>query len=150
MTRRSAVGSGRSGFLRLTLHRWRAVIRSWRRILPRLLRDAAFVAKPEGLASRGTIVCRSGIGLQRTAIVIADARADCRTRMIAASFSMVTFIVAPFIGLPLSACEQANDWDRASTTRLGQHGLTKDQRSRRVQDLRSRRSCTSQTDAFCG
>ena len=91
-----------------TLHKWRAEARSKGQLLP----DAD--AGPEGWSSRDKFAAV----LETAALNETDLAEYCRKRG----------LYPAQIAAWRSACEQANDWDRASTARLGQ--ATKEERKR--------------------
>ena len=104
--------SREEGISEATLHKWRAEARGKGQLLP----DAD--AGPEGWSSRDKFAAV----LETAALNEADLGEYCRTRG----------LYPAQIAAWRAACEQANDWDRASTARLGQ--ATKDDR-KRVKDL---------------
>lgn len=91
-----------------TLHKWRAEARGKGQLLP----DAD--AGPEGWSSRDKFAAV----LETAALNEADLAEYCRKRG----------LYPAQIAAWRSACEQANDWDRASTARLGQ--ATKEEKKR--------------------
>lgn len=95
-----------------TLHNWRTQARGKGRLLP----DAD--AGPEGWTSRDKFAAV----LETAALNEADLAEYCRKRG----------LYSAQIAAWRSACEQANDWDRASTARLGQ--ATREEK-KRVKDL---------------
>ena len=95
-----------------TLHKWRAEARGKGQLLP----DAD--AGPEGWSSRDKFAAV----LETAVLNEADLAEYCRKRG----------LYPAQIAAWRSACEQANDWDRASTARLG--WATKDEK-KRVKDL---------------
>ncbi|WP_323011162.1 hypothetical protein [Paracoccus sp. (in: a-proteobacteria)] len=95
-----------------TLHKWRAEARGKGRLLP----DAD--AGPEGWSSRDKFAAV----LESAALNEADLAEYCRKRG----------VYPAQIAAWRMACEQANDWDRASSARLGQ--ATKEEK-KRVKDL---------------
>jgi len=95
-----------------TLHKWRAEARGKGQLLP----DAD--AGPEGWSSRDKFAAV----LETAALNEVDLAEYCRKRG----------LYPAQIAAWRSACEQANDWDRASTARLGQ--ATKEEK-KRVKDL---------------
>ena len=100
------------GISEATLHKWRAVARDKGQLLP----DAD--AGPEGWSSRDKFAAV----LETAALNEADLAEYCRKRGLYPA-QISTWRVA---------CEQANDWDRASTARLGQ---TTKAEKKRVKDL---------------
>ena len=96
------------GISEATLHTWRRDARSKGRLLP----DAD--AGPEGWTSRDKFAAV----VETAAMNEADLAAYCRQRG----------LYAEQIQAWRAACEQANDWERASTQRLGQ--ATKDEKKR--------------------
>ncbi len=100
------------GISEATLHNWRAEARDKGQLLP----DAD--AGPEGWSSRDKFAAV----LETAALNEADLAEYCRKRGLYPA-QISTWRVA---------CEQANDWDRASTARLGQ--ATKAEK-KRVKDL---------------
>ena len=104
--------SREEGISEATLHKWRAEARSEGQLLP----DAD--AGPEGWSSRDKFAAV----LETAALNEADLGEYCRTR------GLYPAQVAAW----RAACEQANDWDRASSARLGR--ATKEDK-KRVKDL---------------
>ena len=104
--------SREEGISEATLHKWRAEARGKGQLLP----DAD--AGPEGWSSRDKFAAV----LETAALNEADLGEYCRTRG----------LYPAQIAAWRAACEQANDWDRASTARMGQ--ATKEDR-KRVKDL---------------
>ena len=104
--------SHEEGISEATLHKWRAEARGKGQLLP----DAD--AGPEGWSSRDKFAAV----LETAALNAADLAEYCRKRG----------LYPAQITAWRSACEQANDWDRASTARLGQ--ATKEEK-KRVKDL---------------
>jgi transposase-like protein len=104
--------SQEEGISEATLHKWRAEARGKGQLLP----DAD--AGPEGWSSRDKFAAV----LETAALNEADLAEYCRKRGLYPSQ----------IAAWRAACEQANDWDRASTARLGQ--ATKEEK-KRVKDL---------------
>ena len=104
--------SQEEGISEATLHKWRAEARSKGQLLP----DAD--AGPEGWSSRDKFAAV----LETAAMNEADLAEYCRKRG----------LFPEQIKAWRLACEQANDWDRASTARLGQ--ATKEER-KRIKDL---------------
>jgi transposase-like protein len=100
------------GISEATLHKWRAEARGKGQLLP----DAD--AGPEGWSSRDKFAAV----LETAALNEADLAEYCRKRG----------LYPARITAWRSACEQANDWDRASTARLGQ--ATKNEK-KRIKDL---------------
>ena len=100
------------GISAATLHKWRAQARGKGQLLP----DAD--AGPEGWSSRDKFAAV----LETAALNEADMAEYCRKRGLFHA-QITAWRVA---------CEQANDWDRASTARLGK--ATKEEK-RRVKDL---------------
>jgi transposase-like protein len=96
------------GISEATLHIWRRDARSQGRLLP------AADAGPDGWASRDKFAAV----LETAALNEADLAAYCRQRG----------LYAEQIQAWRTACEQANDWERASSQRLGQ--ATKDEKKR--------------------
>ena len=96
------------GISEATLHKWRAEARSKGQLLP----DAD--AGPEGWSSRDKFAAV----LETAALNETDLAEYCRKRG----------LYPAQIAAWRSACEQANDWDRASTARLGQ--ATKEEKKR--------------------
>lgn len=88
------------GISEATLHKWRAEARGKGQLLP----DAD--AGPEGWSSRDKFAAV----LETAALNVADLAEYCRKRG----------LYPTQIAAWRSACEQANDWERASTARLGQ------------------------------
>ena len=88
------------GISEATLHKWRAEARGKGQLLP----DAD--AGPEGWSSRDKFAAV----LETAALNEADLAEYCRKRG----------LYPAQITAWRSACEQANDWDRVSTARLGQ------------------------------
>jgi transposase-like protein len=95
-----------------TLHKWRAEARGKGQLLP----DAD--TGPEGWSSRDKFAAV----LETAALNEVDLAEYCRKRG----------LYPAQIAAWRSACEQANDWDRASSARLGQ--ATKEEK-KRVKDL---------------
>ena len=104
--------SQEEGMARSTLHKWRAEARNKGQLLP----DAD--AGPEGWSSRDKFAAV----LETAALNEADLAEYCRKRG----------LFPAQIAAWRAACEQANDWDRASTARMGQ--ATKEDK-KRVKDL---------------
>jgi transposase-like protein len=104
--------SQEEGISEATLHKWRAEARSKGQLLP----DAD--AGPEGWSSRDKFAAV----LETAALNEADLAEYCRKRG----------LFPEQIKAWRLACEQANDWDRASTARLGQ--ATKEEK-KRVKEL---------------
>jgi len=104
--------SQEEGISEATLHKWRAEARGKGQLLP----DAD--AGPQGWTSRDKFAAV----LEAAALNEADLAEYCRKRG----------LYPAQIAAWRSACEQANDWDRASTARLGQ--ATKEEK-KRVKDL---------------
>jgi transposase-like protein len=104
--------SQEEGISEATLHKWRAEARGKGQLLP----DAD--AGPEGWSSRDKFAAV----LETAALNEAALAEYCRKRGLYPSQ----------IAAWRAACEQANDWDRASTARLGQ--ATKEEK-KRVKDL---------------
>ena len=104
--------SQEEGISEATLHKWRAEARGKGQLLP----DAD--TGPEGWSSRDKFAAV----LETAALNEADLAEYCRKRG----------LYPAQIATWRSACEQANDWDRASTARLGQ--ATKEEK-KRVKDL---------------
>ena len=104
--------SQEEGISEATLHKWRAAARGKGQLLP----DAA--GGPEGWSSRDKFAAV----LETAALNEADLAEYCRKRG----------LYPAQIAAWRSACEQANDWDRASTARLGQ--ATREEK-KRVKDL---------------
>jgi transposase-like protein len=104
--------SQEEGISEATLHKWRAEARGKGQLLP----DAD--AGPEGWTSRDKFAAV----LETAALNEADLAEYCRKRG----------LYPAQIAAWRSACEQANDWDRASTARLGQ--ATKEEK-KRIKDL---------------
>lgn len=104
--------SQEEGISEATLHKWRAEARGKGQLLP----DAD--AGPEGWSSRDKFAAV----LETAALNDADLAEYCRKRG----------LYPAQIAAWRSACEQANDWDRASSARLGR--ATKDEK-KRVKDL---------------
>ena len=109
-----AVGqlSQEEGISEGTLYKWRAEARGKGQLLP----DAD--AGPEGWSSRDKFAAV----LETAALNEADLAEYCRKRG----------LYPAQIAAWRTACERANDWDRASTARLGQ--ATKEEK-KRVKDL---------------
>jgi transposase-like protein len=104
--------SKEEGISEATLHKWRAEARGKGQLLP----DAD--AGPEGWSSRDKFAAV----LETAALNEADLAEYCRKRG----------LYPGQIAVWRAACEQANDWDRASATRLGQ--ATREEK-KRVKDL---------------
>jgi hypothetical protein len=104
--------SQEEGISEATLHKWRAEARGKGQLLP----DSD--AGPEGWSSRD----KFAVVLETAALNEADLAEYCRKRG----------VFPAQIKAWRAACEQANDWDRASTARLGQ--ATREDR-KRVKDL---------------
>ena len=104
--------SQEEGISEATLHKWRAEARGRGQLLP----DAD--SGPEGWSSRDKFAAV----LETAALNEADLAEYCRKRG----------LYPAQITAWRAACEQANDWDRASTARLGQ--ATKSEK-KRVKDL---------------
>jgi transposase-like protein len=104
--------SQEEGISDATLHKWRAEARGKGQLLP----DAD--AGSEGWTSRDKFAAV----LETAALNEADLAEYCRKRG----------LYPAQIAAWRSACEQANDWDRASTARLGQ--ATKEEK-KRIKDL---------------
>jgi len=104
--------SQEEGISEATLHKWRADARGKGQLLP----DAA--AGPEGWSSRDKFAAV----LETAALNEADLPEYCRKRG----------LYPGQIAAWRSACEQADDWDRASSARVGQ--ATKEEK-KRVKDL---------------
>ena len=100
------------GISEATLHKWRSEARNNGHLLP----DAD--AGPEGWSSRDKFAAV----LETAALNEADLAEYCRQRG----------LYSAQITAWRTACEQANDWDRASAARLGQ--ATKEEK-KRVKDL---------------
>ncbi|SUZ33700.1 hypothetical protein ROE7235_03473 [Roseibaca ekhonensis] len=100
------------GISEATLHKWRTAARGKGQLLP----DAD--AGPEGWSSRDKFAAV----LETAALNEADLAEYCRKRE----------LYPAQITAWRAACEQANDWDRVSTARLGQ--ATKEEK-KRVKDL---------------
>ena len=100
------------GISEATLHKWRAEARGKGQLLP----DAD--AGPEGWSSRDKFAAV----LETAALNDADLAEYCRKRGLCPAQ----------IAAWRAACEQANDWDRASIARLGQ--ATKNEK-KRIKDL---------------
>ena len=96
------------GISAATLHAWRRDARSKGRLLP----DAD--TGPQGWTSRDKFAAV----LETAALSEADLATDCRQRG----------LYPEQIGAWRTACEQANDWERASSQRLGQ--ATKEEKKR--------------------
>ena len=96
------------GISKATLHKWRAEARGKGQLLP------AADAGPEGWSSRDKFAAV----LETAALNETDLSEYCRKRG----------LYPAQIAAWRSACEQATDWDRASTARLGQ--ATKEDRKR--------------------
>jgi hypothetical protein len=96
------------GISEATLHSWRREACSQGRLLP----DAD--AGPEGWTSRDKFAAV----IETAAMNAADLAAYCRQRG----------LYSEQIGAWRAACEQANDWERASSQRLGQ--ATKEEKQR--------------------
>ena len=95
------------GISEATLHKWRAEARLKGQLMP----DAD--AGPEGWSSRDKFAAV----LETAALNEADLSEYCRKRG----------LYSAQIAAWRSACEQANDWDRASSVRLGR--VTKEEKS---------------------
>ena len=106
------------GISEATLHNWRAEARDKGQLLP----DAD--AGPEGWSSRDKFAAV----LETAALNEADLAEYCRKRGLYPA-QISTWRVA---------CEQANDWDRASTARLGQ---ATNAEKKRVKDLERELAC---------
>ncbi len=104
--------SQEEGISEATLHKWRAEARGKGQLMP----DAN--AGPEGWSSRDKFAAV----LETAALNETDLAEYCRKRG----------LYPAQIGAWRSACEQANDWDRASSARLGR--ATKEEK-KRVKDL---------------
>ena len=104
--------SQEEGISEATLHKWRAEARGKGQLLP--VADAG----PHGWSSRDKFAAVP----ETAALNEADLAEYCRKRG----------LYPAQIATWRSACEQANDWDRASTARLGQ--ATKEEK-KRVKDL---------------
>ena len=104
--------SQEEGVSEATLHKWRAEARGKGQLLP----DAD--AGPAGWSSRDKFAAV----LETAALNEADLAEYCRKRG----------VFSAQIKAWRLACEQANDWDRASTTKMSQ--VTRDDR-KRVKDL---------------
>ena len=104
--------SQEEGISEATLHKWRAEARGKGQLMP----DAD--AGPEGWSSRDKFAAV----LETAALNETDLAEYCRKRG----------LYPAQIGAWRSACEQANDWDRASSARLGR--ATKEEK-KRVKDL---------------
>ena len=104
--------SQEEGISEATLHKWRSEARGKGQLLP----DAD--AGPEGWTSRDKFAAV----LEAAALNQVDLAEYCRKRG----------LYLAQIAAWRSACEQANDWDRASTARLGQ--ATKEEK-KRIKDL---------------
>ena len=100
------------GISEATLHKWRAEARLKGQLMP----DAD--AGPEGWSSRDKFAAV----LETAALNEADLGEYCRKRG----------LYSAQIAAWRSACEQANDWDRASSVRLGRG--TKEEK-KRIKDL---------------
>ena len=100
------------GISEATLHKWRAEARLKGQLMP----DAD--AGPEGWSSRDKFAAV----LETAALNEADLSEYCRKRG----------LYSAQIAAWRSACEQANDWDRASSVRLGR--VTKEEK-KRIKDL---------------
>jgi transposase-like protein len=104
--------SQEEGISEATLHKWRAVARGKGQLLP----DAD--AGAEGWSSRDKFAAV----LEAAALNEADLAEYCRKRGLYPA-QITTW---------RTACEQANDWDRASTARVG---LATKEEKKRVKDL---------------
>ena len=104
--------SQEEGISEATLHNWRAEARGKGQLMPNA--DAG----PEGWSSRD----KFSAVLETAALNETDLAEYCRKRG----------LYPAQISAWRSACEQANDWDHASTARLGQ--ATKEEK-KRVKDL---------------
>jgi transposase-like protein len=104
--------SQEEGISEAALHKWRAEARGKGQLLP------AADAGPKGWSSRDKFAAV----LETAALNEADLAEYCRKRA----------LFPAQIAAWRVACEQANDWDRASTARLGQ--ATKEEK-KRVKDL---------------
>jgi hypothetical protein len=91
------------GISEATLHKWRAEARLKGQLMPDV--DAG----PEGWSSRDKFAAV----LETAALNEADLGEYCRKRG----------LYSAQIAAWRSACEQANDWDRASSVRLGRVGM---------------------------
>lgn len=104
--------SQEEGISEATLHKWRAEARGKGQLMPNAN------AGPEGWSSRDKFAAV----LETAALNETDLAEYCRKRG----------LYPAQIGAWRSACEQANDWDRASSARLGR--ATKEEK-KRVKDL---------------
>lgn len=104
--------SQEEGISEATLHKWRTAARGKGQLLP----DAE--AGPEGWSSRDKFAAV----LETAALNEADLAEYCRKRG----------LYPAQITAWRSACEQANDWDRASTARLG---LATKEEKKRIKEL---------------
>jgi len=102
--------SQEEGISEAILHKWRAEARSKGQLLP----DADADAGPEGWSSRDKFAAV----FETATLNEADLAEYCR------KLGLYPAQIAAW----RAACEQANDWDRASTARLGQ--ATKEEKKR--------------------
>ena len=119
--------SKEEGISEATLHKWRSAARGKEELVP----DAD--VSPEGWSSRDKFAAV----LETAALNEADLAEYCRKRG----------LYQAQIAAWRSACEQANDWDRASTARLGR--ATKDEKKRgKDLDLERKERALAETAAL--
>jgi transposase-like protein len=119
--------SREEGISEATLQKWRADAREKGQLLP----DAG----PEGLSLRDKFAAV----LEAAALNAADLAEYCRKRG----------LFPEQIAAWRAACEQANDWDRASTARLGRATKEEKKRVRKLeQDLARKDKALSETAAL--
>lgn len=114
------------GISEATLHSWRKEARGKGQLLP----DAD--AGPEGWSSRDKFAAV----VETAAMNAADLAEYCRQRG----------VFAEQIRAWRTACEQANDWDRASSARLSQ--ATKDEKKRIKRDLNRKEKALAEAAAL--
>jgi transposase-like protein len=121
--------SQEEGISEATLHKWRAEARGKGQLLP----DAD--AGPEGWSSRDKFAAV----LETAALNEVDLAGYCRERG----------LYPAQIAAWRAACEQANDWDRASAARLGQATKEDRKRVRKLeQDLARKEKALAETAAL--
>ena len=121
--------SQEEGISEATLHKWRAEARGKGQLLP----DAD--AGPEGWLSRDKFAAV----LETAALNEVDLAGYCRERG----------LYPAQIAAWRAACEQANDWDRASAARLGQATKEDRKRVRKLeQDLARKEKALAETAAL--
>lgn len=121
--------SQEEGISEATLHKWRAEARGKGQLLP----DAD--AGPEGWSSRDKFAAV----LETAALNEVDLAGYCRERG----------LYPAQIAVWRAACEQANDWDRASAARLGQATKEDRKRVRKLeQDLARKEKALAETAAL--